>query len=118
MLLTMQTPCVKSEESSAWPLLPAAPQPRTGEHHMANPNRLTTQQVVDLVKELTGKEIKPMTFAGYVTRGQAPKPVEKIGATPLWKRSEIVEWAENRPGRGARTDLRKPRRPAKPTGAE
>ncbi|QXC46719.1 MULTISPECIES: helix-turn-helix transcriptional regulator [Rhodococcus erythropolis group] len=77
---------------------------------MANPNRLTAQQCVDLLKEETGDEIKPVTFHAYVNRGHAPKPVEKIGSTPLWKRSEIVEWARNRPGRGARTDLRKPRR--------
>jgi hypothetical protein len=77
---------------------------------MANPHRLTAQQCVDLLKEETGDAIKPVTFHSYVTRGHAPKPVEKIGNTPLWKRSEIVEWARNRPGRGARTDLRTPRR--------
>ena len=82
---------------------------------MANPNRLTAQQCVDLLKEETGDEIKPVTFHSYVHRGHAPKPVEKIGNTPLWKRSEIVEWARNRPGRGARTDLRKPRRRTKTT---
>jgi hypothetical protein len=38
------------------------------------------------------------------------EPVEKIGRTPLWKRSEIVEWANTRPGQGARTDIRTPRR--------
>lgn len=73
---------------------------------MANPNRLTAQQCIDLIKETTGKEIKLMTWHSYAHRGQAPKSVEKIGNTPLWKRSEIVEWAQNRPGRGARTDLR------------
>lgn len=84
---------------------------------MANPNRLTAQQCVEVLKEETGDEIKPVTFHSYVNRGHAPpKPVEKIGNTPpLWKRSEIVEWARNRPGRGARTDLRKPRRRTPPT---
>ncbi|WP_072814927.1 helix-turn-helix transcriptional regulator [Rhodococcus zopfii] len=85
---------------------------------MANPNRLTAQQVVDLVKELTGREIKPVTFHSYAHRGQAPKAVEKIGNTPLWKRSEIVEWAENRPGRGARTDLRPTRRRTTPADTD
>lgn len=85
---------------------------------MANPNRLTAQQCVDLLKELTGDEIKSVTFHSYVNRGQAPKPVEKIGNTPLWKRGEIVEWAENRPGRGARTDLRTTRRRPKDTNTE
>lgn len=82
---------------------------------MANPNRLTAQQCVEVLKEETGDEIKPVTFHSYVNRGHAPKPVEKIGNTPLWKRSEIVEWARNRPGRGARTDLRKPRRRTRAT---
>ncbi|MDH6284506.1 hypothetical protein M2280_005766 [Prescottella agglutinans] len=84
---------------------------------MANPNRLTAQQCVDLLRELTGDEIKPGSFHSYAARGHAPKPVEKIGNTPLRKRSEIVEWAQNRPGRGARTDLSKPRRRTKNTDA-
>ena len=79
-------------------------------HQMANPHRLTTDQLVDLIKEETGTELSASTFRGYVSRGQAPAPVEKIGRTPLWKRSEIVAWANNRPGQGARTDIRKPRR--------
>jgi len=77
---------------------------------MANPHRLTTDQVVDLIKEETGTELSASTFRGYVSRGQAPAPVEKIGRTPLWKRSEIVAWANNRPGQGARIDIPKPRR--------
>lgn len=77
---------------------------------MANPHRLTTDQVLALIKEGTGTELSASTFRGYVTRGQAPAPVEKIGRTPLWKRSEIIEWANNRPGQGARTDISKSRR--------
>lgn len=88
---------------------------RTREREMANPNRLTAKQCVELLKEETGDEIKPVTFHAYVHRGHAPKPVEKIGSTPLWKRSDILEWIHNRPGRGARTDLRKPRRRTKDT---
>ncbi len=50
---------------------------------MANPNRLTAQQCVEVLKEETGDEIKPVTFHSYVNRGHAPpKPVEKIGNTP------------------------------------
>ncbi|WP_137725644.1 helix-turn-helix transcriptional regulator [Prescottella subtropica] len=85
---------------------------------MANPNRLTTDQCLALLKELTGDDIKPMTFHSYVHRGHAPKPVEKIGRTPLWKRSEIEEWARNRPGRGTRTDLRKTRRRTQDTDTD
>jgi predicted DNA-binding transcriptional regulator AlpA len=70
----------------------------------------TVIPTVPLIKEETGTELSVSTFRGYVSRGQAPAPVEKIGRTPLWKRSEIVKWANNRPGQGARTDIRKPRR--------
>ena len=77
---------------------------------MANPHRLTTAQALELIKEETGNELSASTFRGYVSRGQAPAPVEWIGRTPLFKRSEIAEWAHNRPGQGARTDLRAPRR--------
>ncbi|MGO4205639.1 transcriptional regulator [Rhodococcus sp. TAF43] len=76
---------------------------------MANPHRLTADQCVELIKEETGDDIKAATFRVYAHRGQAPASVEKIGRTPLWSRSEILEWANNRPGKGARTDLRKTR---------
>ncbi|QHE72671.1 helix-turn-helix transcriptional regulator [Rhodococcus sp. WAY2] len=77
---------------------------------MVSPHRLTTDQVIDLINEETGTELSISTFRGYVSRGQAPAPVEKIGRTPLWKRSDIIEWAHNRPGQGARTDIPKRRR--------
>ena len=77
---------------------------------MANPHRPTTDQVLELIKAETGNELSASTFRGYVSRGQAPAPVEWIGRTPLFKRSEIAEWARNRPGQGARTDLRTSRR--------
>jgi predicted DNA-binding transcriptional regulator AlpA len=77
---------------------------------MVSPHRLTTDQVIDLIKEETGTELSISTFRGYVSRGQAPAPVEKIGRTPLWKRSDIIKWAHNRPGQGARTDIPKRRR--------
>lgn len=80
---------------------------------MANPNRLTAQQCVDLIESETGSKMSAATFRVYAHRGQAPASVERIGNTPLWKRSEIVEWAQNRPGPGARTDLRTPRRRTK-----
>lgn len=81
---------------------------------MANPNRLTAQQCVDLIAEETGTTLKLTTFRSYAARGHAPKPVETIGRTPLWRRKDILEWAHNRPGRGARTDLRRPKRKSDP----
>lgn len=77
---------------------------------MANPNRLTSQECIDLIMAESGTEISASTWRSYVARGQAPAPVEKIGRTPLWKRGEVIEWANNRPGQGARTDVQKPRR--------
>lgn len=46
--------------------------------------------------------VKPATWRSYVSRGQAPKPVRRIGATPVWDPTEVMEWP--RPGQGARTD--------------
>ena len=46
--------------------------------------------------------VAPDTFSSYVTRGQAPAPVEHIGATPLWDEHEIDQWARTRPGQPGR----------------
>ena len=43
----------------------------------------------------------PDSFSGYVTRGQAPAPVRRVGRTPLWDEDVVTEWAKNRPGHGA-----------------
>lgn len=81
---------------------------------MPSKNELTAQQIVELIKEETGKEIKVATFYGYAHRGQAPQRLpEKVGNTPVWDRRKILEWIHNRPGRGARTDISKPRRRTK-----
>jgi predicted DNA-binding transcriptional regulator AlpA len=42
------------------------------------------------------------TWGGYVSRGQAPQPVRKVGATPLWSARAVDEWQASRPGRGGR----------------
>lgn len=60
----------------------------------------------DAVSEETGE--RRQTFSAYVARGQAPKPGMTIGRTPLWEAKAIRAWVKTRPGRGARTDLRKP----------
>lgn len=46
--------------------------------------------------------ISPDTFSAYVARGQAPRPTQKIGRTPLWDEDEISQWAASRPGRPGR----------------
>lgn len=78
---------------------------------MAYPRLITADQAVEIINELSAKPIKPATFRGYVSRAQAPQPVDKIGATRLYKRTEIEKWAKERPGQGARVDLQgRPRR--------
>ncbi|MDP3889838.1 AlpA family transcriptional regulator [Nocardioides sp.] len=52
------------------------------------------------------------TWFGYVAREQAPKPVRRIGRTPLWDEDEVKTWHQNRPGKGARTTDRALRRAA------
>lgn len=47
--------------------------------------------------------VKPPTWRSYVSRGQAPQPVRRIGSTPLWNPAEVTGY--QRPGSGARTDL-------------
>jgi hypothetical protein len=49
--------------------------------------------------------IKLKTWHSYVAREKAPEAVRRIGRTPLWDAAEVRDWP--RPGRGARTDLRR-----------
>lgn len=72
---------------------------------MVSKNLLTSTEALAVIEEVSGTAIKPDTFRSYSTRGQAPAPKEKVGRTLLWDKTEIEEWARNRPGRGARTDL-------------
>lgn len=50
------------------------------------------------------------TWRPYVARNQAPRPdrreIQGGHAVPVWKRSTLDKWKANRPGPGARTDLR------------
>lgn len=69
-------------------------------------------------RELTRDEaaalagVRPDTFSGYVSRGQAPAPKRRVSRTPVWDASEIEEWVKQRPGRGARSTDRAKRRAA------
>lgn len=51
--------------------------------------------------------LKTDTWRAYVTRGQAPQPdgIDETFGRRYWRRSTVQTWVENRPGRGARTDL-------------
>lgn len=46
--------------------------------------------------------VAPSTFSAYVSRGQAPRPVDHVGSTPRWDAEEVREWARTRPGRVGR----------------
>ncbi|OAK53827.1 helix-turn-helix transcriptional regulator [Rhodococcoides kyotonense] len=70
-------------------------------------DELTTAEVLALIEDKTGKAMAPKTWTSYVSRGQAPKPARHLSRTPLFAREDIEHWIANRPGIGARTDLRK-----------
>lgn len=50
------------------------------------------------------------TWTSYVSRGQAPKPLPGFDEQRQrrWSAELVREWQANRPGPGARTDLKKP----------
>ena len=51
--------------------------------------------------------VKPVTWRGYVHRGQAPKPDgrEEISGSPWWWESTVKAFARSRVGQGYRSDL-------------
>lgn len=63
-------------------------------------------------------DISPDTFSAYVSRGQAPAPARYVGRTPLWSESEVRQWTESRPGKGARTTGRALARAAERSAAK
>jgi predicted DNA-binding transcriptional regulator AlpA len=48
------------------------------------------------------------TWSMYVSRGIAPAPVERVGRSPLWDRSEVRTWAAERPDRREERPTRRP----------
>ncbi len=65
--------------------------------------RVDTGLTVAQVAEYLGLSVR--TVQTYRTDGRMP-PATMIGRTPTWTRAQIDQWQSNRPGRGARTDLR------------
>ena len=55
------------------------------------------------VAEYLGLSVR--TVETYRADGRMPEPT-MVGRTPTWTREQIDQWQANRPGRGARTDLR------------
>ena len=56
------------------------------------------------VAEYLGLSIR--TVETYRADGRLPEAT-MVGRTPTWTRAQIDAWQANRPGRGARTDLRR-----------
>ncbi len=50
------------------------------------------------------------TVKAYVREGRLPAPDVAVGKIRGWSEKTIDKWWESRPGRGARTDLAKPKR--------
>lgn len=66
---------------------------------------ITTAEVLVLLKDL-GQPVAASTWRSYVARGQAPAPTKRVSTAPLFDEDSVRKWARDRPGRGARTDLR------------
>ncbi|WP_257886316.1 helix-turn-helix transcriptional regulator [Rhodococcoides fascians] len=69
-------------------------------------DELSLAEVLTLIERRTGKAITSSTWRSYVARGQAPKPIRRISNAPLYSQKAIEQWIADRPGSGARTDLR------------
>jgi len=67
------------------------------------------QQVEEWTSDRCAAEwsVKVRTWHGYVAKGQAPKPLRRVGRTPVWSAEQVRNW--ERPGQGARTDITKSR---------
>lgn len=84
---------------------------------VSEPKLVTAQEAVALIEAETKSVMKAQTFRSYVYRDLAPAPVKKVGRTLLFSRKQIIEWAQNRPGSGARTDISDPKRTRRTTSA-
>lgn len=53
--------------------------------------------------------ITAATWRSYVARGNAaaPRPVRRIGSTPLWDAAEVLTWSSSRPGKGGRPKMKR-----------
>ncbi len=72
------------------------------DRHAARPVAMTAPELhphnligVDGVAELIG--VAAATVRAYVTRGQMPAPVVRIGGAPVWPRALIERWLSSRP---------------------
>ena len=64
-------------------------------------------EVAAYVARKHGKELAAETIRSYASKGRMPVPDARIGGNAGWLPETIDRWVATRPGRGARTDLRK-----------
>jgi hypothetical protein len=73
---------------------------------------LTSDQVVaTITRYQPAARMTARSWRSLVSKQRAPQPVRHVGRTPLWDPAEVLAWLQDRPGRGARTDLTAPNTP-------
>lgn len=65
------------------------------------PGEWTREQVLAHLAE-AGMPVAPDTWSAYVSRGQAPAPLRRVGRTPVWDPADVRAWQDGRRGRGWR----------------
>lgn len=60
----------------------------------------TTDDVLAFLRSV-GAPISRVTWAAYVSRGQAPTADRMFGRSPAWRPAAIREWQAARPRRGS-----------------
>jgi hypothetical protein len=60
----------------------------------------TTDDVLAFLRSV-GAPISRVTWAAYVSRGQAPAADRMFGRSPAWRPAAIREWHASRPRRGS-----------------
>lgn len=53
---------------------------------------MTRDQVLEYIRQATGRQIAPSTWSSYTARKQAPGPSRYVGRTPLWDPPAIDAW--------------------------
>lgn len=62
---------------------------------------ISTDEVLDLIAEATGRRLARRTIHSYVARGQMPEPKQRrVGLGAWWDPAEIEAWIQARRPRG------------------
>jgi hypothetical protein len=71
--------------STAWKILSRRAEPQTSEQSDA---------LVGLAEVAAMLEVTKRTATTYSTRDDFPPPLQRLAATPVWKREDVAIWAE------------------------